>query len=260
MRALARGDADAVRAFVQNDSALRLAEARRDARADLDALLAAGARVVTIADPGYPAGLRDLADPPAYLCVRGVLPPDGIAIVGTRTPTSDAYNYAHALAAAIGAPVVSGLARGIDAAAHHGALAAGTPTVAYVATGIARTYPSEHTELAAAIVAAGGAIASEYLPAAEAAAWTFVRRDRLQAAHGAAVVLVQSERDGGAMHALATATTLGRPRFVRSSNGDPAFAGNDLAASRGAVVLDADPLSAAHTITHIKERIRAESI
>ena len=251
LRALARGDAAGVRDFVQNDSARRLAEARRDARRDLESMQAAGAYMVTMADAAYPNGLHELADPPAYLCVRGALPEQGVAVIGTRTPTEASGAYAHQLASLLRVPIVSGLALGIDAAAHRGALAAGMPTIAYVATGIARTYPPEHVELADDIVAAGGAVASECLPDAGPAAWTFVRRDRLQAAHAAAVVLVQSELDGGAMHAMEIAVALGRNRFALLSNGEAAFAGNALAISCGAGVLSADPALAACAIAHV---------
>jgi len=250
LRALARGDAAGVRDFVQNDSAHRLAEARRDARRDLEVMHATGAHMIAIADAAYPSGLRELADPPAYLCVRGILPERGVAVIGTRTPTGNSAAFARDLPSHLRVPIVSGLALGIDAAAHRGALAAGMPTIAYVATGIARTYPPEHVELADEIVAAGGAVASEYLPDAEAAAWTFVRRDRLQAAHASAVVLVQSEPDGGAMHAMEIAVALGRNRFALLSNGDAAFAGNALAISRGAGILSADPALAACAIAH----------
>ncbi len=145
-------------------------------------------------------------------------------------------------------PIVSGLALGIDAAAHRGALASGTPTIAYVATGIGQTYPPEHADLAAEIVSAGGAIASEFLPTARPTAWTFVRRDRLQAAHALATVLVQSERDGGAMHTMASAERLKRNRFALLSNGDAAFAGNAASIAHGATPLSDDPSHAARAI------------
>ncbi|MFN2459246.1 MAG: DNA-processing protein DprA, partial [Candidatus Velthaea sp.] len=125
LRALALGDAQAVRGFVQSDSALRLAEARRDARADGALLERCGARIVTLADDDYPAGLRDLTGPPAFLCVRGMLPRGGIAIVGARNASADAADFAYELARRLDTPLVSGLARGVDAAAHRGALAAG---------------------------------------------------------------------------------------------------------------------------------------
>jgi DNA processing protein len=218
IRALALGDETALRDWIANESATRLAEARRDARAAFARLSELGGRVVSLADHDYPAGLRDLTDPPAFLCVRGTLPRarwrEGTAIVGTRTADQEAAAMARALGERAPGPIVSGLARGIDAAAHEGALEAGTPTYAYVGTGLGVTYPPEHADLEDRIVAGGGAILSELLPGEGVTRWSLVRRDRLQAAHAAATVLVQSEADGGAMHTLAAARRLGRPRFA----------------------------------------------
>jgi len=245
VRALACGDDGALRAWLANESATRLAEARRDARLAAARLEALGARLVALGAGDYPAGLRDLRDPPPFLIVRGVLSRAdscaGTAIIGTREPDEEAEAFARALAhAGVAAPIVSGLARGVDAAAHRGALAAGVPTCAYVGHGIGATYPPEHRDLEDAIVAAGGAVLSEVLPDEMVTRWSLVRRDRLQAAHAAAVVLIASERDGGAMHALATARELGRPRFalepLRAADGTPAarYAGNAHAIADGA--------------------------
>ncbi len=247
MRALAAGDGAGVRDFVNQDSALRLSEARRDARADAETLARLSARLIALGDAAYPTGLRDLPSPPAFLCVRGELPTGGVAIVGSRDASSEACSFAYDLARTLERPVVSGLARGIDAAAHRGALAAGLPQVAYVGTGIARTYPPEHSTLADEIVANGGAIASERLPEDDVTRWALTQRDRLQAAHAAAVVLVESDVDGGAMHTLRFARDLGRPRFARKS----AASGNQLAVAAGAIpligsVADAVAAIAAH--------------
>jgi len=253
MRALALGDEGALRDWIANESATRLAEARRDARAAFARLEVLGGRVVSLSAPEYPPGLRELADPPAFLCVRGTLPRApwraGTAIVGTRTPGAAARTAARALGASAPGPIVSGLALGIDAAAHEGALAAGTPTFAYVGSGLGVTYPPEHADLEERIVAAGGAILSESIPGEAVTRWSLVRRDRLQAAHAAALVLVQSEVDGGAMHAVTAARKLGRPRFAfeppgaDGAAGETAaagYAGNAQALADGAVALSWD--------------------
>jgi DNA processing protein len=169
------------------------------------------ARVITEADHDWPAGFRDLDDPPARMFVRGVLPLDAIAVIGSRWANADACSFARALSAALSMPIVAGLAPGIDEAAHNGALDAAQPTVAYVGSGLAAL---EDPALADAIIAGGGAIASEYPPTLQATEWTRMRRDRLQAAHARAVVLVVSEAEGGAMHTLRYAKALRRPRFV----------------------------------------------
>ena len=218
LRALALGDDGALRDWIANESATRLAEARRDARSAAATLDSLGARLVGLADAEYPAGLRDLADPPPFLCVRGRLPARGFrtgtAIVGSRDADAEARAFAGALARAAAAPIVSGLARGIDAAAHAGALEAGAATLAYLGNGLAVTYPPEHAELESRIVAAGGALLTEFLPGEDVTRWSLVKRDRLQAAHVANVVLVQSEEHGGAMHAIAAARKLGRTCYA----------------------------------------------
>ncbi|BDE07340.1 hypothetical protein WPS_26160 [Vulcanimicrobium alpinum] len=244
LRALGRGDSAPLRAWLGAESALRLAEARRDARVDLAALEALGARLVTPGDPDWPRGFDDLADPPAFLAVRGRLAAGGIAVVGARDASERACAFANALARAIGRPVVSGLAHGVDAAAHRGALAAGVATIAYVGTGIARTFPPEHEALADAIVAGGGAVAAERAPHDPATRWSLVRRDRLQAAHADAVVLVESDADGGAMHTLRFAERSGRPRFALESDAG----GNRAALAAGA---DRLPWDAQRAASHI---------
>jgi DNA processing protein len=201
-------------------------------------------RIVTPEDDEWPRGFADLPDPPVFLSVRGRLPAGGVAIVGARDADDDACAFARALAARLGRAVISGLARGIDAAAHRGALDAGLPTVAYVGTGLARTFPPEHAELAETIVARGGALASEFPEEQEASEWSLMRRDRLQAAHGDAVVLVVSDLAGGAMHTLRFARELGRPRFVL----DDGASGNHAALADGALLLPRDVEAAASRI------------
>jgi DNA processing protein len=247
LRPLARGDHAPLRVWLAQESALRLAEARRDAYLDLAALERLHARIVTPDDADWPAGFAGLRDPPAFLTVRGPLPASGVAIVGARDVNDEACGFARALAARLGQPVISGLARGIDAAAHRGALDAGVATVAYVGSGLARTFPPEHAELAEAIVAGGGALAAERSPGDAATRWTLKRRDRLQAAHAGAVVLIVSDASGGAMHTMAFAKDLGRPRFAL----DDGASGNRAALDDGAVRLPRDVAAAASRILSV---------
>jgi DNA processing protein len=187
-------------------------------------------RIVRPGDAEWPAGFAALPDPPPFLSVRGVLPYGGIAIVGARDPTPEACSFARALATALGVPIVAGLAPGIDAAAHRGALDAGSGTIAYLGGGIARL---EDPALGDAIVAAGGALASECLPREPPTPRTRIRRDRLQAAHASAVVLVVSGVEGGAMQTLRVARALGRRRFACISDAS----GNAAALADGATPL-----------------------
>lgn len=170
--------------------------------------------------------------------MRGVLPEAGIAIVGSRTPPAEAAAFAYALAFRLRRPVVAGLAPGIDAAAHRGALAAGVPTVAFVGYGFGRTDPPEHRELEEAIVAAGGAVATLLPPGTPASSETRIARDRLQAEHARAVLLVCSEIEGGAMYTMRFASEYGRPRLAvappAGASASPAWGGNLQAIAYGA--------------------------
>ncbi len=254
VRALALGDDGALRDWIANESAARLAEARRDARLAAVRLEELGARIVTIAASDYPTGLKQLRDAPPFLTVRGtmkaipeqgsIVAGHGTVIVGSRDADEETAHIARKLAGRLAPPIVSGLARGIDAAAHEGALAAGSTTIAYVGNGLGATYPPDHADLEERIVAAGGAVVSERLPDEPVTSWALVKRDRLQAAHAAAVVLIQSEIDGGAMHTMRFARELGRPRFALEPRGGEAYAGNRRAIEDGAIALpwDADEI------------------
>jgi DNA processing protein len=244
LRPLARGDHEPLRVWLRSESALRLAEARRDARTDLATLERLGASLVTPDDAEWPSGFADLRDAPAFLAVRGTLSDGGVALIGARDADERACAFAHELAMRLGRTVISGLARGIDAAVHRGALDAQLATVAYVGAGLARTYPPEHAHLADAIVAGGGAVASEHAPQDGASAWSLKRRDRLQAAHARAVVLVVSDTAGGAMHTMRFAAQLGRPRFAL----DHEASGNRAAIADGAIPLPWDVDRAASRI------------
>jgi DNA processing protein len=164
------------------------------------------------------------------LDVRGRLPRNGVAVIGSRTPPEEAARFAYDLAYALGEPVIAGLAPGIDAAAHRGAIAAGTPTVAFVGYGFGCTDPPEHAELEAQIVACGGAVATLLPPGTHVSEEARIARDRLQAKYARAVVLVCSEIGGGAMYTMRFARELGRPRLVveppPAMGAAPEWAGN----------------------------------
>lgn len=256
LRALARGDDGALREWIANESGAALARARAHARADDARLTALGARFVALSDAAYPAPLLELTDPPPFLTVLGTDVRGGVAIIGSRDGNQSALTFAYELARALGEPVIAGLARGVDAAAHTGALDAGIATVAYVGTGIGVTYPAEHAALQQRIVASGGAIISERLPDEVVSRWALVRRDRLQAAHARAVVLVASDRDGGAMHTMRYARLLGRPRFVLEDAAMQLGDGNAVARAEGAVPL---PFDVARACMVMRDRASSSS-
>jgi DNA processing protein len=190
------------------------------------------------------------------LYIRGTLPHDGVAIIGSRTPPRDAAAFAYQLASRLREPIVAGLALGIDAAAHRGALAAGVPTVAFVGYGFGRTYPPEHVALEHAILSGGGAIATLCPPGTPVSDQALVERDRLQAEHARAIVLVCTEIDGGAMHTMQFATELGRPRFAVAPPADAAnsaqWAGNIKCLDDGATPLPFDVEAALVMLTLLR--------
>jgi DNA processing protein len=178
------------------------------------------------------------------LYVRGALPAGGVAIVGSRRPPPAAAAFAYALAFELHEPIVAGLALGIDTAAHRGALAAGTPTVAFVGYGFGRTYPPENADLEEAIVRAGGAVATPRPPGTPVSDAALIERDRLQAEHASAVVLVCTEIDGGTMHTMRFAHELGRTRWTVippvAESDSPQWAGNLACIADGATPLPFD--------------------
>ena len=166
---------------------------------------ACGGRIVTLADPDYPALLRVAPDPPAILVVRGALPSEPelcVAIVGSRRATPYGRIQAARIAgelAARGIVIVSGGARGIDAEAHRAALRAGGRTIAVLAAGLAHPYPSEHAALFDAIVEAGGAVMTEQATDVQPRAELFPRRNRIVAGISVATVVVEAARRSGAL-------------------------------------------------------------
>ena len=184
----------------------------------LDAL---GARAVTWRDAAYPKRLRGLDDAPPALFVRGsaeaLSTARAAAVVGTRRPTPAGRSFAGAAGAAIascGAAVISGLAFGIDAAAHAAVIEAGGVTVAVVGSGLADLRPAAHRRLADDIVAAGGAIVSESRSDARPMKGTYPRRNRLIAGLAEAVVVVEAPSRSGAINTAHWAATLGRDLYV----------------------------------------------
>ena len=191
-----------------------------DEQAYLRRLAERGIRWVARSDPSFPRRLREIHDPPPGLFLRGA-PPIAlldrpcVAVVGARACSS--YGTAVALAfaselAAAGVVVVSGLARGVDAAAHRGALEAGE-TVAVLGCGIDRDYPAAHAELARR-VADAGLIVSEYAPGVEPAPWRFPARNRIVAGLCAATVVVEARERSGALITADLALEEGREVFA----------------------------------------------
>ncbi len=176
--------------------------------------------MVTMADAGYPAGLLDLADPPLLLYINGdagKLAGPALGIVGARKATTQGTRDAHAFASAFsdaGLTVVSGLALGIDAAAHAGALQGAGSTVAVIGTGADIVYPARHHALAHRIVDAGGAIVSEFALGTPGLPNHFPRRNRIIAALSRGVLVVEAAERSGSLITARLASEIGREVFA----------------------------------------------
>lgn len=190
-----------------------------DAEAELELCRCRGIEILTEASPGYPRLLREIVDPPGVLFVRGrLLAQDALAValVGTRHATPYGLRQAQRLAAALaraGLTIVSGLARGIDAAAHRGALEAGGRTLAVLASGVLEIFPPEHAELAEQI-AAQGALVSEAPSRAEPLRGTFPQRNRLISGLALGVIVVEAPERSGALITARHAMEQGREVFA----------------------------------------------
>jgi DNA processing protein len=199
----------------------RVFERRFDERAYLERLAASGYRFLPRSAPGFPQLLRAIHDPPAGLFLRGRSEPEilsrpAVAIVGARACSGYGASVARSLGrelATAGLVVVSGLARGIDAEAHRGALEGDAPTVAVLGCGIDRDYPAAHAELARRL-ADGGLLVSEYAPGVEPAPWRFPARNRIVAGLCAATVVVEARERSGALITTDLALEEGREVFA----------------------------------------------
>lgn len=201
-------------------AAAHAARARVDPSADRRRLASAGVGHLGAGEEGHPAGLVALPDPPFGLFWRGA--PEAlvalaerpvVAIVGSRRATSAGRAFARGLAADLagrGAVVVSGLAHGIDAAAHEGALDGGGVTVAVLGCGVDVPYPRRNRALADRI-RDGGLLLSEFWPGTPPAPWRFPARNRIVAGMAGAVAVVEAGRRSGALITADFALELGRP-------------------------------------------------
>ncbi|MDX2080037.1 MAG: DNA-processing protein DprA [Terrimicrobiaceae bacterium] len=178
-----------------------------------------GATVLTLASPGYPSWLREIHDPPTVLYVLGAIEDrdrHSIGVVGTRKPTHYAegcakklsYQLAHA-----GVTIVSGLARGIDTAAHQAALAAKGRTIAVIGSGFLSLYPPENAELASKI-AQSGAVVSEFSMRVQADRQTFPMRNRIISGLSFGLLVVEAGGRSGALISANQALDQGRALYA----------------------------------------------
>ena len=198
--------------------AMRSHRAPDAGRAEIERACRSGFRIVTLNDPAYPRLLREIPDPPPMLYVHGEL--EGlerpIAVVGSRHATSYGVDTTHRLCAdlaAIGFTVVSGMAVGIDAAAHEGALAGGGRTVAVLGSGLAKVYPPQHRRLFDRI-AARGAVVSEFPIDADPEPHHFPVRNRIISGMSLGTVVVEATRNSGSLITARLAAEQNREVFA----------------------------------------------
>lgn len=179
-----------------------------------------GYGILTLDDPSYPARLHDIFAPPCALYIWGELPPSDaqvwVAVVGTRQITDYGYQAATQLSMGLtrgGAMVVSGLAIGVDGAAHKGALKAGGKTVAVIGCGLDINYPAPHAELRR-LIAKNGAVVSEYPPGTRGDRVHFPLRNRIIAGLTQGTLVIEAGEKSGSLITAALATEMGRDVFA----------------------------------------------
>ena len=211
--------------------------------AELAAAQAVGARLVTVLDDSYPTNLRLIPNLPPFLFIRGELltrDTRSIAVVGTRSPSDPGVNRAcrmSKLLAEQGVTVVSGLARGIDTAAHQAALGAGGRTIAVLGTGITKCYPPENRELSEE-VAHNGALVSQFWPTRSPSRDTFPRRNVVTSGLSQGTVVIEASSTSGAKMQARLALEHGKKVFLLRTLVATQPWANDYVQERGAMQVE----------------------
>ncbi|MDX6622865.1 MAG: processing protein [Solirubrobacterales bacterium] len=212
-----RATGDLVRAALGS-----LEERLERAEAEVGGAAEAGARLVTVLDDGYPSNLRVVPKLPPFLFYRGELRRDdarSVAVVGTRRASEEGIGRARTLAQLLvdeGVTVISGLAKGIDTAAHSAVLDAEGRTIAVVGTGILRVYPKENAELAERIVERG-AIVSQFWPTAPPTRYSFPMRNEVMSGISQGTAVIEASSTSGAKMQARLALEQGKRAFLMSS-------------------------------------------
>ena len=189
---------------------------------ELEAAQSAGARLTTVMEDGYPANLRLIPNLPPFLFYTGELREEdarSVAVVGTRKATDKGLDRAADMSRMLAertVTVISGLARGIDTAAHRAALVAGGRTIAVLGTGITRRYPAENAELAEEI-AASGALVSQFWPTRPPGKDTFPRRNVVTSGISQGTVVIEASSTSGAKMQARLAIERGKKVFLLRS-------------------------------------------
>lgn len=214
-----------------------------EAEREIEKAQTVDARLVTVLDEDYPTTLRLIFNLPPFLFVRGEFAETdlrSVAVVGTRDASTDGVKRSGRMARLLverGVTVVSGLARGIDTAAHHAALAAGGRTIAVIGTGIRKCYPAQNRELAEAI-AEQGALVSQFWPDMPGASYTFPRRNVTMSGIAQGTVVIEASSTSGAKMQARLALEHGKKVFLIKSLTEAQEWARKYVDKRGATMVD----------------------
>jgi len=237
------------------------------ARRQLDAWTRAEIQYVSILDSAYPRRLRAVHDAPPFLFYRGRLETvqsGGISVVGSRDASDEGLNRAREVARLLvseGMPVISGLARGIDSAAHDATLQAGGTPVGVIATGIAAPYTPASSRQLHEKVAAEGALISQFTPDAHAMKHTFLQRNATMSGIGLATFVIEAGENSGARAQARLAMQHGRPVILTDVVATRTEWGRTLAdGSRGNVYIASNLSEAAQAVDRVRAMTHFESL
>ena len=215
-------EAGSATVILEDEQGLIAPQLLEEAKPQIEAWNAAGITLFTVLDRGYPPNLRAVHDRPPLIFVAGRLEPDDIrsvAVIGTRRPSSTGVESARAVAEELvdaRFTVVSGLATGIDTAAHTAALSHGGRTVAVIGTGLNRAYPPQNASLQARI-AAEGAVVSQFWPDSPPSRRSFPKRNAVMSGTALATVVIEAGQTSGARIQARLARAHGRPVLLMES-------------------------------------------
>ncbi|MBF0098917.1 MAG: DNA-protecting protein DprA [Magnetococcales bacterium] len=231
--------------FLRKIQQQRLSTAQEPLQTELNRLQAMGGQMLVLGDDGYPPQLREIADPPPALFVLGdatqLLRPNSLAIVGSRQSSPPGSAFAHRLARELAQQeimAVSGLAEGIDTAAHWGAIEGGGTTVAVMATGLDVVYPSRNHTLRRRIIGQGCLVTEAPLGTAPAS-YLFPPRNRIISGLCRGVAVIEAANRSGSLVTARMALEQGREVFaVPAQAGDPRYQGSNQLLRQGAILLE----------------------
>jgi DNA processing protein len=239
-------DALATLESLSNDGALipdpKIDDLMAAAESELEAWESQGLNLVTVVDPSFPKRLLEIRETPPLLFFSGTLddPDPGMSVVGSRAATPDGLATAARAASILverGLSVISGLAEGIDTAAHTAALRAGGRTVAFIGTGIRQCYPTANRPLQDEI-AAKGLVASQFLPDAPPTQATFPMRNAVMSGYGHATIVIEAGEKSGTRIQARLAVAHGRPVILMSRVVERTNWGRALADRPGVFIAD----------------------